>query len=270
MRTLSYLGIFVTVVGSSVAACSSDAEPPTGPAAGGGAALTATTFCEMYAQATCAATEACDCPTLDGAKDCVTKNVDKCESTLAGLLGAISLGDVQFDAAAASACIEDAAKTLGTCVVPTSRNAPEACRFYLNDSAKLGESCSKFGAGLRCAGGAGVCDGMTGACIAPGAKDEPCVAAVCADSLVCDAGMCRSLQPKGGACTRDEVCEGGLQCLDGACAPPRATGEPCASSTSCAAGLGCIAGECATAFPAGEGCELEECGAESTCLAIPD
>ncbi len=227
--------------------------------------LTAETFCENYAKAVCSATDGCGCPTNDGEPSCTEKNTSNCKTSLAGLIGAIALGDVTFDAENAAACIEQAAETLQSCPLPTARNRPAPCEGYLQDRAKLGESCSIFGTGLLCANGAGACNGMTMECDALPSKGVDCVSNRCSAGLVCDLGKCQVLQAENGPCGSDLACKIDLVCLQGKCLPPQAKGATCAIATECAAELGCIANQCDTAFAEGEGCTGPECGPEGYC-----
>lgn len=283
-RTLVTLAplLAAALLAGAFVACSSDIETPSGAGGSGGAGdsggaggsgagdgLTAGTFCGAYAQAACGAIENCDCPPAQGMTTCAKKLAAGCQGSLIALIGAISLGEIAFDAASAQACIDTAATTLKTCVLPTERNKPAACGNYMQDLATLGAKCSMFGGNLPCAKGQGACTGMTGLC-EPLPKDgEPCFSSHCVVGLVCDAGKCRPLQPKQGMCGSDLACKAGLVCVEGLCSEPQLKGAACTMESGCATGLGCIAGQCATAIAEGQGCDPVGCGAEGYCMPTP-
>ncbi len=300
LHTATIASVFAcAVIAGSFGACSSDddtgsatttsaaggsggqgGDPGVGNGGSGGgsggsgpAALTPETFCSEYASAICTATDGCNCPAVDGAAPCVEKTTNNCEQQLASSIGAIALGDLVFDEASARACVDGAAATLKTCVLPTQFNKPPGCGSQFQNKATLGAACSQFGLGLLCAAGLGRCDINTGKCEPIGKEGEACAGSEhdCAAELICSStGTCEKPAALGEPCNSPWECASKVCAFEtNTCIPPKPKAAGCNEAAECADGLGCIASKCDTALALGEGCQPNECGANNICFDTP-
>jgi hypothetical protein len=233
-----------------------------GPAEFDGAA-----FCDALASHACEAFDACGCPE-DPA--CHADQALACLQSFTGYVGAVSLGLLEADAAAAQACLDAYGATTTSCAAPTEQNRPRACQTIFLDPSDVGGLCTPIAVGLLCAGGAGACDGGR---VCQGLTSEAggCgLTGRCAGDAVCEAGLCVLPAPAGEPCVTDLGCTVGLVCAGGTCVAPGAIGAVCAEDGDCTTGATCDAGTCVAALEAGAACPGTGCGADATCVPTDD
>ena len=224
-------------------------------------------FCDELAEHACTAFDACGCP--DDAA-CHADQELACLRSFTAYVGAADLGLLETDGTAARACLDAYAATTASCAAPTSQNQPRACQDIFSDPAEIGALCAPVAVGLRCADGAGACDGAR-VCQGLTSTETGCdLTGRCAGDAVCDQGQCVTPGVDGGACITDVGCAVGWVCQSGVCAAPAPDGAACVEEGDCSKGLTCRDGVCAPALPSGEACPGVGCGADATCVPTAD
>jgi len=233
------------------------------------AAIQITDLCPLLAKKTCAALTACACPMADGSPAaCTASQTDQCAKSILTSAGAILLGSVVLDSAAAAVCLAGFDALAKSCDKPSSRNRPAACQAIFLDTAAIGGTCATYSGGLLCAGGLGYCDSASKKCQSLPGDGKTCGDGQrCAVPLVCDGGICQSAGAGGAPCQFDASCQIGLVCdSKNSCQQPAKTGESCNFSDQCATGLACQGSVCGAAALVGSPCMGEVCGANAVCF----
>lgn len=156
-----------------------------------------------------------------------------------------------------SACFIDRQCTSGRCDVPdcTMTCCQGTCMARPSEAA-IGEDCM---ASQDCVSGA-YCDFSTGSCAAYGTEGEGCPNGFgCADGLTCASGVCRVPAGEGEDCSTLS-CQSPLECdIDSmTCQRLRGEDEPCnAAASLCALGLVCDPGSSTCTRPGGVGSPCE-------------
>jgi hypothetical protein len=207
----------------------------------------------------------------------------------------VAAGRMTFDASAAAACVEAAAKTKRAMksvhlATPDIDELTE-CKSVVTGKQTDGQACrSTFECvlPLTCVGSKQKQDGVCKA--PPAAAGEACDGSIwrfhdfghrrrCGAGLACNSVdsatakvVCRKAVAKGGACVESDECEEGLVCHAGKCdsGPPAVVDGPCDDDTDdCADGLYCKRdkgaklGKCAEKKAAGKPCsDVFECRGE--------
>jgi hypothetical protein len=224
---------------TGITACGSDSSK------GASASIAFEDLPEKYAEAACAAYQACYGSVFNlflNGMDCVQLMSQRFENgTFALVDGKIAEGTVVYDGSKAQACL-DAVRQLD-CTALMDRDPP-ACLVALDGTIPLGGDCDL---NEECAGSAR-CQSSSGTC----------------------PGKCVPLLSAGQACTADGDCNDGLLCSAETklCVKPAVAGEACEyGSPPCATGLLCLGkddtlhtpGSCQSATAALKGADGDTC-----------
>lgn len=211
---------------------------------GGSGGMTPETFNSQITSAFCSKTfDCCTAEEIAADNTFISFTTEaECNTKLGGLISAffptqatVDAGKVEFNAAAASAAIEEAnAATCAQAFVDDDFLNDAGAKVYKGKVAE-GGSCSS---NVECAVAGSDC--VNGKCESPAAVGTACEAFFdCdsdADDLYCGDDMkCAAKGALAADCTRDDLCLSGA-CLEGKCAMPGGTDAACDSGGDCASG----------------------------------